>query len=313
MTDFEISATFWEHAAELRQTLLRTFLVIAAGVILALCFYPALFNILTLPLQNMHDIPVNDAVLKKQDVHRERITNQGAQPAIYTTHAQEETVVAYSLGAQLSGLNSYEIPPGGYLDIERVQSKENLVVFGPLEGMTATLKMCFWVGVTATCPIWMFFILTFVAPALDKHQKRYLLGFLITSIILFAIGVLLAFFITIPLANRYLLLFNKNIATNLWSLSHYMDYTIVLLLANGLAFELGALLLFLVHLGVFTAEAMIAKRRHMIVLAFILGAVLTPPDILTQLLLAIPLMALYEIAILYARLRQKKMNHFART
>ena len=90
-------------------------------------------------------------------------------------------------------------------------------------------------------------------------------------------------------------------------LTHYLDYTIFLLLANGLAFELCVLGLFAVHLGLVTAEGLLAKRRVAIVGAFILGALLTPPDVLTQIMLAIPLIVLYEGIILYARLKRSEI------
>ena len=78
-------------------------------------------------------------------------------------------------------------------------------------------------------------------------------------------------------------------------------------MANGVAFEIGAILFLLVHYRLISAEAMREKRRYVILAAFILGALLTPPDVLTQLLMAVPLIILYEIAILYASLRSQKM------
>lgn len=300
MNDSDFSGTFWEHVAELRQTLLRAILVIAIGVGAALCFYPSLYRLLTLPLQKIHEIPSGHAHLKKQDLKQERLFNPGPRSAIYK--AQEERLIRSSSGVmQESGV--YIIPAGEYIDIEKTISSEKLMVFGPVEGMSATLKMCFWIGLTGTSPIWLFLILKFILPALNAVQRRIVFPFLMLSLALFSAGVLFAFFVTIPLANRYLELFNQTIGINLWSLANYLDYTGILLLASGLAFEMGVILFFLVHYGVISADGMAAKRRHMIVAAFILGAILTPPDIFTQFLLAIPMIGLYELAILYARVR----------
>ena len=105
---------------------------------------------------------------------------------------------------------------------------------------------------------------------------------------------------TLPIANDYLSLFNSSIGQNAWTLDHYVNYVLCLCLGHAIAAELSVLLLVLVHFGLLSAEWLIAKRRVMIVGAFILGALLTPPDVLTQLLLAFPLIGIYEIAICYA-------------
>ncbi len=88
-------------------------------------------------------------------------------------------------------------------------------------------------------------------------------------------------------------------------MAHYLDYTLVLFLGHAIAFEISLLLLFMVHFGVLSLELLISKRRYMIVGAFIVGAVLTPPDVPTQLMLAIPLIGIYEIAIIYGKIRRK--------
>src|SRR5204863_41436 len=112
------------------------------------------------------------------------------------------------------------------------------------------------------------------------------------------------YYVTLPLANQYLFLFNNSIGQNAWTLIHYVQYVLFLCLGHAIAAELGLLLLTLVHFRFLSPDWLIAKRRYMIVLAFVLGAFLTPPDVLTQLLLALPLIALYEVAIWYAKWRQ---------
>lgn len=183
--------------------------------------------------------------------------------------------------------------------------KANLLILGPLEGMAITLKMCFWTSLVATSPIWLFFLLSFISPALRSSEKGLLLPFVIASFLFLSFGAIFGFFITIPMSNQYLLAFNSSIGNNMWTLSNYFDYTLMLIFASALAFELAVVLFFLVHFGIFSHQAMIEKRRLAIVVAFVLGAVLTPPDILTQLMLALPLIALYEAAIWYAYIRER--------
>lgn len=189
----------------------------------------------------------------------------------------------------------------------------SLVLLGPLEGVGIALKTSFWIGLLATSPLWLFFLIHFIRPALRTDEKRLLLPFIIVSFAFIAIGCCFAYFVTIPLANSYLKAFNQSLGENLWSLSAYLDYTFFLLLANGLAFELCAIGIFAVQLNLISAEMLIRWRRSAIVMAFIIGALLTPPDILTQILLAVPLICLYEGVILYARLNalRAKANHRA--
>lgn len=183
--------------------------------------------------------------------------------------------------------------------------KPGLVLLGPLEGILVALKTTFWISVVSTSPLWLCVLMQFAFPGLRSKEKRLAIGFVLTSILLVTTGFFFAFFVTIPLANQYLFSFNEAVGVNLWSLERYLDYTLFLLLANGFAFELGAVGIFAVHLGYITSDMLIAKRRHAIVCAFVVAAVLTPPDILTQFLLAIPLMCLYEGLILYARAQER--------
>lgn len=188
------------------------------------------------------------------------------------------------------------------------ENETKLVVLGPAEGIMATFRVAFWVGLVGTSPIWVYEVLRFVLPGLNLKERRLILPFFLFSLLFLGAGLSLAYFVTIPLANSYLEAFNQGIGTNLWSLSNYLDYTIILLLGNALAFELCVILLFLVHYRKLSAEGLIQARRYVIVAIFIAAAILTPPDILSQLMLAFPLMGLYELAILYAKFRKARID-----
>ena len=168
------------------------------------------------------------------------------------------------------------------------------------------MKLCFWIALVGTSPIWIFFVLQFVAPALKGREQRLVIPFLLLSLTFLLLGSLFAFFVTIPIANEYLYAFNQGIGINLWTLSNYLDYTLIVLLANALGFELCVLLFFLVHFRFVSAQTLKEKRRLMVVCAFAVSAILTPPDILTQIMLALPLIGFYELSILYANIRTKQ-------
>lgn len=302
--DSQENASFWQHAAELRTVLVKAFIIIAIGMAFALFFYQSLFNLISYPLKQDEK-----AFLEQLEVKHLRIVNSGSTEQQYSLDSLSSTVVSsiISEGTKEIRQGTYRIPPGGFIELKHVKNPStSLVMLGPLDGLMASLQMSFWIGLVGTSPVWVYFVLGFIAPALRPEENRLILPFLLLSFLFLAIGLLFAFFLTIPLANLYLQGFNSSIGTNLWTLSSYLDYTIALMLANAFAFELSLILFFLVYLGVLSAQAMQEKRRHAVVIAFIMGAVLTPPDILTQFMLALPLIGLYEITILYAKIREKK-------
>lgn len=292
MNDAEDWGTVWEHLAALRQTLLSSVFIIFIGFICAFCFSESIIQQLVLPLTS----PLS---LKNQLVEHRRITNETPNPRIFKIPSNSKAI-SFSSGVKRLDILTYHLLPNETLEIETIKEEKTLVMLSPLEGILVSFKVAFWISFGLTSPIWGFYLLRFILPALHRHERRLLIPFCIASLVCLSLGLLFAYFATIPLANQYLTQFNSSLGSNLWSLSHYVDYTLVLLMANAIAFELGAILLFSVELGLIHAESMRAKRRHVILGAFIIAAILTPPDVLTQFLLAIPLICFYELAILYA-------------
>ena len=179
----------------------------------------------------------------------------------------------------------------------------DLVIFSPIEGMLVAFKVSAWAGTILTSPLWLCFLLRFALPGLKERERSAAIGLFFGSILCFFGGLLIGFKCTIPIANEFLFSFNASVGHNMWALSQYLDYTILLSLGNGIAFELFAILIFLVHLGKVESTTLVEKRRHVIVGLLIVGAILTPPDVITQCLVAFPLIGLYEVAILYAKWR----------
>lgn len=180
-----------------------------------------------------------------------------------------------------------------------------LVLLSPIEGFRVALRLSFWGGLILTSPLWLYLLFRFIKPALKPEEKQLVFPFLFTSLLFLVAGGCFAVKIAIPAANRYLYAFNDHMGQNLWSLTEYMDYTVLLLLGNALAFELASLLLLAIHYGILSHRTLRKQRRLMIVLILIISALLTPPDVCTQLLMAGPLMVLYEGAILYGRLTER--------
>lgn len=298
----DIYTTFWTHLEELRNTLLKMLTVIASGILVCFFFYNSLINILIAPLNTKSDLP-----LYEERLEYNRISNFQNHPQKFILKEGDSALLDLSEGVTSTDIHTYEIAPQGKLMISHVLPKQQaLVILNPLEGFLTALKVSIWVGVVVTSPLWLWMAMQFIIPALRFSEKRLLLPFLITSLVFIFAGCCFTFFVTIPIANAYFSTFNQSVGVNLWSLSHYMDYTLFLMMANGLAFELSVIGIFGVHLGVLSVEMLVRQRRVAIVLAFVIGALLTPPDVLTQLMLAIPLIILYEGLIVYARYG----NHF---
>lgn len=301
MDESLIEYSVLSHISELRQTLLKVLFTLLAGIIFSFIFYQEIFDTLTLPLNQT----LKNENLVVSEVKQHRVNNNTNRDQTYTFQ-EVPTILANSQDVKKIDSQNYRIPPNNFIEFsEVVKPTANLVILSPLEGMISIFKISFWSGIVLTSPLWIFFFIQFIYPALYQPERQILMPFIVVSLLFLLGGGSFAFFLTIPLANEYFSLFNQGIGENLWVLSQYVDYSIILILSNAFAFEFIALLFFAVHLGLISAKKMKEKRRHMIVAAFIIGAILTPPDVLTQLMLAIPLIIFYEVIILYALLREK--------
>lgn len=186
-----------------------------------------------------------------------------------------------------------------------IDTKETpqLALFSPLQGVFLIGKMSFWSGCILTSPFWFYVILRFITPGLRKNEKMLFIPFLAFTFLMILSGILTAYFFTIPIANSYLISINRSLGENIWSLEEYLNYTLFLLFTHAILFELAIILYFLIRQKVFSMEQLTSKRKYVILGAFILGAIFTPPDVFTQILFASFLIAIYELGILYARYR----------
>jgi sec-independent protein translocase protein TatC len=228
-------------------------------------------------------------------------------PASFWQHIEElrQTIirVLYTVACGIGISFYYYQEILSFLISPSIEIQRGLVVLGPLDGFLTALKTSFWVGLVVTSPLWTFLTMRFIAPALQPKERKWVIPFILFSLIFMSLGVAFSYYITIPLANQFLSSFNEEIGVNMWTLSSYLDYTLILLLSNALAFEISVFLLFLVHYGAISASRLSDLRKYAIVAIFIISAILTPPDVFTQFMLAIPLMIIYELAIIYAKIR----------
>lgn len=168
------------------------------------------------------------------------------------------------------------------------------------------LKIALVLSIFVTAPITFYQFWAFVAPGLYRHEKRAFAGFFVASLLLLMSGGAFAFYVVFPLIFEFFLGFSTDTIQAMPAVKEYLTLVLKLLFAFGLSFEIPIVIMVLVRLGLVEPEGLRAKRRYVIVWAFIFAAILTPPDIISQTLLALPMMLLYEVGILLARKRAKK-------
>ncbi|MDP3787389.1 MAG: twin-arginine translocase subunit TatC [Candidatus Omnitrophota bacterium] len=179
----------------------------------------------------------------------------------------------------------------------------HLVFLSPTEAFMAYFKLAFFVGLFLASPVILFQIWGFVSSALKEKEQKVFLFFLPFSVILFLCGAALAFFIVIPLALKFFINFAGPEVLPVISISEYLSFITILTLIFGAVFELPVAIIILSKLGLVTPAFLSKNRKWAILIIFLAAAALTPtPDAFTQMLMAIPMILLYEISIWVSRL-----------
>lgn len=193
------------------------------------------------------------------------------------------------------------------LPLFEILPDQNTMIFtGLSEGFFTYLKVSFIAGIMLASPVIFYQLWAFIAPGLYSHEKRYIFPFTFFSVLFFTIGALFGYFVIFPFAFKFFLSFNTENITALPAMKEYLTFSIKLLLAFGVAFELPIFIIFLNKVGLIPLEMLTKNRKYVIIGAFVTSAILTPPDVITQVLMAFPLMLLYEVGIIGARLFGKK-------
>ena len=198
---------------------------------------------------------------------------------------------ANEIYAYVAGPLTRHMPPGA-----------QMIAIGVASPFLAPLKLTLVVAICAAMPFVLYQAWAFIAPGLYRHEKRLALPLLVASIVLFFGGMAFAYFVVFPLVFQFMLMTAPPGVAVMTDINQYMDFVLTLFMAFGVSFQVPIATILLIASGVISREDIADKRPYVIVLAFVIGAVLTPPDVISQTLLAVPIWLLFELGLAFSRL-----------
>ena len=220
-------------------------------------------------------------------------------------------VSAAWLALAFGGCLYFARPIFAFLVQPLLKAGQNRIIYTDVfEAFFVDVKVAFFAAIMVAFPMLATQLWKFVAPGLYRNEKKALLPFLLMTPLLFGLGAALAYYVAMPIALTFLLGFEGNVGgvqqEALPGVGNYMSFVTKFMFGFGVAFLTPVLLMLLERAGIVTRAQLISGRRYAIVIAFVIAAVLTPPDIISQLLLAIPLVLLYELALVAIWFTERK-------
>lgn len=177
-----------------------------------------------------------------------------------------------------------------------------LYVMRPAEAFLIYMKLALWSGAVLASPILFYQFWAFLLPAFTTHEKKILALFVPASVLLFLGGLAFSFAVVLPQSLHFLMTFTTAEVQPLWSLEGYLDFAILMVLPFGVIFNMPLLLVALAKMGLVSSEQLKRVRKYVIVLSFIVAAIITPTtDMVSQSLLAVPIIVLYEFSLAFIR------------
>jgi sec-independent protein translocase protein TatC len=164
------------------------------------------------------------------------------------------------------------------------------------------MKLTFFVAMLISVPFILYQVWSFISPGLYKHEKRLAMPLLVSSVLLFFLGMAFAYFLVFPTIFRFMAGIGLEGVTTMTDITKYLDFVLHMFFAFGFAFEIPIATILLIHAGVTSAKSLAKKRPYIIVGCFVVGMMLTPPDVMSQLMLAVPMWLLFEAGLFFGKL-----------
>ncbi|NPA27863.1 MAG: twin-arginine translocase subunit TatC [Epsilonproteobacteria bacterium] len=304
------------HLVELRKRIFISVVALVVSFILSFIFYKPILDWVTAPLFDALqaaqksvkktnegvweiDIKDNNITLKEKNITKISLVQKAINEANRVINDKNSTKTEIALANSIKDLATH---------IKSLKAESNnSVMWGSVTTrqiggvFMVALKVSLYASIFLALPIILWQAWLFVAPGLYDNEKKLALPFLFGVTIMFIVGVLFAYYVVAPFGFQFLITFGAFLYTPLINIEDYIGFFAKILFGFGLAFELPMVVYFLALIGLVTDKTLIAFFKYAIVLIFIIAAILTPPDIITQLLMATPLIVLYGVSILIAR------------
>src|SRR2546426_4242217 len=294
--------TFLEHLEDLRWMLIKSGSALLIGMIVCLYATNKVVSILKWPLERAALIQIG---------HNQKVLVKLGEEVLFSFQPQTNHFGPLDFGTNAFVIVHLEPVEAGtnVHFVARVEknppqeglaaSATDLMFIDPAAPFMSSLHLAFFAGILLTAPFIFYFVGEFVLPALKIKEKKYLLRAFGLGVGLFAAGVCFCYFIIMPRALEIGELFAIWMGAQVpeWRAETYFGFVTKFMLGMGLGFELPVVLLALVKIGILDYKKLSAMRRYMIVINLILGALLTTPEVFTQIMMAIPLQVLYEISV----------------
>lgn len=294
--------SFLEHLEDLRWVLIKS--LAAGGMAMVVCFFAGnyVFQVLEWPLKRAPLVGGRDAQVVRFMIGTNQLgvyhvgTNDVFSSLIGTNHYVRVDLVPLTSGTNtVLGVTvqpESKAPSTG-------ESPIDIVSLGPAAAFVVATKIAFYGGLVIASPFIFYFIGNFVFPALKIHEKKYIYRGLGFGIGLFLAGVCFCYFVMMPMALAVSAKYAEwfGFKANQWRAEEYIAFVCKFMLGMGLGFEMPVVILTLVKIGLLNYQILKSARRYVIVIAFVLGAVLTTPEVITQILMAVPLLFLYEVSV----------------
>ncbi len=313
--------SFLEHMEDLRWTLIRCVASVFVAMVVCLAGAPYLVETLAWPLTKAKQSLTENregSLLKedKSDILL-RLTEKETLRLPIQSDLLEEARNQLNL-PELAEIPVFQLAPvvkEGKLELllqpitnsiagynTSTRAGPELKAMGPLSGFLVALKLAFYGGVMVSSPFILFFVGQFTIPALRKKEKKYLIRAVCVGGILFFSGVAFCYFLVMQIALSTSALFANwlTFGADVWRAEDYINFVCKFMLGMGIAFELPVVILLLVKVGVLDYKKLSAFRMYWVVINLVLASILTPPDLVTQILMALPMQFFYECSVLIA-------------
>ena len=194
--------------------------------------------------------------------------------------------------------------------VRHLPEGEKLIAIGVASPFLIPFKLALMVAFLITLPYTFYQIWGFIAPGLYQHEKRLVTPLLLSSVALFYIGMAFAYFLVIPMIAKAAVAFAPSNVNPTPDIASYLDFTVAMFLSFGLSFETPVATILLISMDVVSVETLTKARPYIIVGAFIIGMLLTPPDVVSQTMMAIPIWLLFELGLFLSKTFDKHLERF---